>query len=302
MQSKLFVLLFFILIVSLTFSTNENKLRWKRKRSNINTQDIYSESKYQSILTSTENLQKNNTNFSNLLESSIVPFDLLNKLQSEKKKIMGLIFAYFNTQDDYSEITMQSILTITENIQINNTEFTDLLEIPIVPSGNLLYKLSKKIDILRHIFAYLLLFDLEELNFKCTCRNFYDLYEEFLQQEKSLLKKHLKSEKNINCPRVYFDFFQREYCSNPTRIEYSNVDYFSANLILFPKEIRRIVDFVFEKTQHRFVILKNGDLKLLKKPEDKGYFVFTPLKEAHYRFVDKCHKTRSDLFIKNYIL
>ena len=231
MQSKLFFLLFFIFIFSLTFSSKDKK----RKRST----------------------QSN----------------------------------FLNPQEDYFQITFQPILPTTHNLQISDTIVPDLLntqnvESSAVPS-DLLNKLLDNKNVFRYIFAYLSLFELE-LNFKCTSTTLYDLYEKISREEKDLLKERLKNKtkflENINCTRQYFDFFEKKHCSNPSRIEYVNVDYFSEDLVLFPKGIRQIICFTFEKIEYKYALFKNGHLSILKKLNKEEYFVFTSLEKDFWEW------------------
>ena len=98
-----------------------------------------------------------------------------------------------NVQENYSQITYQHVPPSTDNLQINNIIFSDLLkpqnvEIFSVPS-DLLNKLLEIPNVFRYIFAYLSFFELE-FNFKYISTTFYDLYVKFLQEEKCLLKEH----------------------------------------------------------------------------------------------------------------
>jgi len=229
MQSKLFLLLFFLCIISLTFSSNNQKRKRQTENNILNPQDE-------------------------------------------------------NTQGNYSQITYQTVPPSANNLQIDNIIFYDLLkpqnvEIFTIPS-NLLNKILKiEKNIFRYIFAYLSFFEIE-FNFKYISTTFYKLYVKFLQEEKLLLKEHLTNKtkflENINCERVYFDFFETRHWIKPSRIEYVNVDCFCEHLILFPKSIRQIIWFTFEEIEYKYVLFKNGHLSILKKVTDKkGYFVFT---------------------------
>jgi len=209
-----------------------------------------------------------------------------------------------NTQENYSQITVPPS---TSNLQINNIIFSDLLksqnvEISTVPSNSLNTLLKKNPNIFRYIFAYLTFFELE-FNFKYISTTFYDLYEKFLQEEKLLLKEHLKNKtkflENINCKRVYFDFFEKRHWSDPGRTEYVNVDCFCDQLIIFPKSIRQIIRFTFEEIEYKYVLFKNGHLLTLKKVNKEGHFVFTSVDNHDFNFFRNVTLSETHLFQEN---
>jgi len=234
MQSKLFVLLFFIFYFSqITFSSNDKNKKRKRQANNnmLNPQDQ-------------------------------------------------------NTPNDCSQITFQSVSPSTDNLSISNAIISNSLktkneEMSFVPS-DLLNNLLKIPNLFRYIFPYLSLFEVE-FSFKCISTTFYELYEEFLREEKLLLKEHLNNKtkflENINCKRVYFDFFEKRYWISPTRSEYANVDSFSRDLVLFPKSIRQIICFTVQEIDYKYVLLKNGHLSIFKKLKHEGLFVFISLEK-----------------------
>jgi len=98
-----------------------------------------------------------------------------------------------------------------------------------------------------------------------------------------LLKEYLQNKtkflENINCKRVYFDFFEKRRWRYPGRIEYVNVDSFSEGLVLFPKSIRQIIWFTFQGFEYKYVLFKNGNLSILKKLKHEGLFVFIYLEK-----------------------
>jgi hypothetical protein len=269
MQSKLFLLLFLFFIFSLTFSSKDKDDEKKRKRQpnekNLdlqwentyhNTQDTLNfvqPSKNAEIFenSNTQNIEKN-TNLSALFQTKQeeiynIPSDLLNIQETGESQTIP--FDLLNTHEEEAESSTTSC-ALLNNIDSN---------------------------IFRSIFAYLSFFELE-LNFKCTSTRFYNLYNKFLKEEKNMLKESLKNRvnfvKNLNCTRVYFDFFEKRFWGDSTQIEqieYVNVNSFSKHLFLFPKSIRQIIYFEFNKIEYKYILFKNGDLSILKE----GKFVFT---------------------------
>ena len=196
-----------------------------------------------------------------------------------------------NAQDNCFQIKFQP----SDNFQVSNIIFSDLLKTQnlknsTVSSDLLSNKLLNIPNIFRYIFAYLSLFELE-LNFKSTSTSFYHLYAKFLKEEKTLLQECLKNKtkflENINCPREYFDFFEKRQWNDPSRVEYANVDCFSEDLILFPKSIRQIICSTFQGIEYKYVLFKNGHLSILKKLTSKEYFVFTSLETDFKNFDDQ---------------
>jgi len=231
MQSKLFVLLFLIVIFSLNFASNDTKRKRQPKKNILNPPDKNTQENYlpNTFQPSISDLQKNNTIFSNLLkrkeeeENSNIPFNLL------------------RTQKDTDESSS-------------------------VPS-ELLNKLSKKPNIFRYIFTYLSFCELE-FKLKRTSNVFYHSCQKFLQEEKNLLKERLLKNKgefleSIKNTKVYFDFFEKKHWSNRDETQYTNVDCFSEDLILLPNCIKQIN--WFDRTiDWKYVLFKNGHFKLFK--------------------------------------
>jgi len=251
MQSKLFFLLFFIFIFSLTLSSNNNtrKLRLAKNILNVQkekTREDYFQTTLQPV---TSNLNVSNTIFSNLLETE---------------------------NEENSNLPLDSLRTLED---VGNSS---------VPS-ELLNKLLSIPNVFRYIFVYLSLFELE-LNLKRTSNEFYHLYEKCVQEEKNLLKECLKNEamflQNIKSTRKYFNFFEKRHWSEPDRIEYANVDYFSEALILLPKSIRQVIWFKNLGIEYKYILFKNGHLSILKKCNEEGNFAFVSLENdiAQERF------------------
>jgi hypothetical protein len=191
-----------------------------------------------------------------------------------------------NTQKDFSQISAQT--RSTSNLQIS---ITDLLKTQNKENfTDLLNKLLQTKNIFHYIFAYLSLFELE-FNFKSISKSFYHLYTNFLQKEKILLKElHLKNKtkfmENINCTRDYFDFFEKRQWDDPSRVKHANVDYFSEDLVLFPKSIRQIICFTFQEIEYKYVLFKTGHLSILKKLNKGEYFISTSLEKDFGCFDD----------------
>jgi len=231
MQRKLFFMLFFIFIFSCSIKTtfssketeNENETDKKRKRLPKNE------------FLNTTDLQNQNTQdtFQNILNFVPPSADHLQSSNIEKRENRTVAFNFLKSKDEKYFYFGSNLLKIQEK------------EIFVVPS-NLLNNLLKTSNLFRFIFPYLSLFELE-LNFKCTSKTFYHLYEKFLQEEKTFLQSCLTNEakflKNIKHTRQYFDFFEKRLWNHPERIEYVNVDSYSEHLILLPKSIRQIVSF-----------------------------------------------------------
>jgi len=187
-----------------------------------------------------------------------------------------------NMQEDYSQTIFPSVVPNTKNIPTSRTNLFDLLKPQNIERSTVVHSLLNNIleipNVFRYIFAYLSLFDIE-LSFKFTSTKFHHLYEKFSQEEKLLLKERLTNKtkflENINCTRVYFDFFEKRHWNNPTRIEYVNVDSFSEDLVLFPKSIRQIICFKVQEIDYKYVLFKNRHLSILNKLNNNGPFVFT---------------------------
>jgi len=200
-----------------------------------------------------------------------------------------------NTQDHHSPITVITILpNTTINLQISEA---------IVPFDLLNNILLKTPNLFRYIFAYLSLFDLE-LNFKCISSEFYNLYEKTLHTEKNLLKENLKNEtnflENINHVREHFDLFEKRKWSNPNRIEYANVDYFSENIVLFRKGIRQIILFTLKEIKYQYVVFTNGYLTILKKQKEGRYFVFTSFENDFQHFEHSIYPNYTNQSLKTF--
>jgi len=271
MQRKLLFLLFLTFIFSgtkTTFSSTENKNK-KRKRLLKNE------------FLNTENLQKQNTqdSFQNAL--NFVP-PSTNIIQCSNIQNQESVFNLLKSKDETYFYFHSNLLKTPVEVRSND------------PS-DLLNKLLEISNTFRFIFPYLSLFELE-LDIKCISKKFYDLYEKFLQEEKTFLQSCLKKEEiflaNINYTRQYFDFFEKRLWNGPKRIEYANVDYFDENLTLLPKSIRQMISFKFNNIQYKYVLFKNGHLSILKQ-NIGGKFVWTSLEndfEAHYPFQKETFK------------
>ena len=274
MESKLYFFLFFIFILSLTLSSDEKEdktQKFQPKTNILNLHDKNLHDDFQNTLNfvqpNADNLQSSNTpnvkiytHFSDLLqtkdaENAKIPSDLLKTRETENPNIPV------------------DLLNTHEDAESSNGS-CELLNI--------------KPHLFRYIFAYLSFFELE-FNFKCVSTKIYNLYENFLQEEKNLLTKEHLSNKvsflaNLNYLRVYFDFFEKRVWTWPDRIEYANVDSFSKNLILFPKIIRQIVCFQFNKIEYKYVLFKDGHLSIFKKLNKEENFVFTSLENDFANF------------------
>jgi len=278
MESKLFFLIFFIFIFSLTFSSNEKEEDKTRKcQPENNILDCHPEKAPDKFL------------------------DTFNFVQPKNADILE----NFNTKHVHSNDSALFRSKEGENIKVSS----DLLKEKETKSPNVPVDLLKthefscklldiNSNVFRSICTYLSLFELE-LNFKCASSKIYNLYEKFLKEEKNLLTEALKNEsiflKNINCTRIYFDFFEKRFWNEPERIEYADVDSFSTNLVLFPKSIRQIVCFKYNQIEYKYVLFKNGQLSILKKVNQEGKFVFTSVEND---FLNYDSPSTSDLHEK----
>jgi len=262
MQSKLFILLFFIIIFSLTtFSSNENENKnKKRNRENTHVE-------FQNTLNFVESSdQDDNLQNYPLQNDDTANINVSNLYRTKQKENFKIPFNVLKTQEETENPYFDLISKTHKETKISTTPY-QLLN--LTPS------------IFSIIFSYLSLFELE-LHFVHVASQLYQLYETYLEKEKFLLNKENLNNKqnfcaNINHPREYFDFFEKRHWSKPERIEYANVDSFSKNLILFPKSIRQIICFTFNKIKFKYILFKNGDLSILKKLETEEKFVLTSL-------------------------
>jgi hypothetical protein len=92
--------------------------------------------------------------------------------------------------------------------------------------------------------------------------------------------------KTFNNTTFYFNFFQKRFWDDPIHIEYVNVNksFSEGDLCPFPKEIRQILDFKFEKHQCKYVLFKDYSLTILKKNKNNKKFKFTSLKNDFKKF------------------
>jgi len=259
-QLLVFFFLFFIIIFSgLTFSSKEKEHKKRKRRQNYNIVDPHRQNSLDRFLNTFDFIQPNASSNTQNVETQFNFSDLLKTKEETNFNVPSNLLKAQETQNSDIHIDLSKIYKNAES------------------SCNLL---DLNPNLFRHILAYLSLFELE-LNFKCASTQVYNLYEKFLKQEKQILTEMLKNEsiflKNINCTRVYFDFFEKRFWNEPDRIEYANVDSFSSNLIIFPKSIRQIVWFKYNEVEYKYVLFKNGDVSILQKIKKKENFVFAYL-------------------------
>ena len=208
MESKLFFFLFFIFILSLTFSSKEKedkKQKHQPKNNILNLHDRNTHDDFQNTLNfvqpNAENIQSSNT---------------------PNVKIYTHFSDFLKTkEEENSNISVNLLKTQeTENSNISVNLFTTHED---AESSDVSYELLNiKPNLFRYIFAYLSFFELE-LNFKCVSTTIYNLYENFVQEEKNLLtEEHLNNKEkflaDINYPRVHFDFLKKEFGVNQTEL------------------------------------------------------------------------------------
>ena len=283
MESKLFFFLFFIFIFSLTFSSNEkeNKKQKRQPKNNaLNLHDTNTHDDFQNTLNfvqpNAENMQSSNT------QNVKIYTHFSDVLKTKEEKNVKVPSDLLKTQVTENPNIPVDLLKIHKNAESSNVS-CELLNI--------------KPPLFRYIFAYLSFFELE-LNFKFVSTKIYNLYENFLQEEKNLLtEEHLNNKvkflADINCPRVHFNFFEKRVWSRPDRIEYANVDSFSNNLFLFPKIIRQIICFQINKIEYKYFLFKDGHLSILKKLKKEKNFVFTSLENDFANFRPSFGETES---------
>jgi len=319
MESKLFFFLFFIFIFSLTFSSKEKEDKQKKTKINIlnlharcMTDDFQNarcltddfRNTLNFVQPNSDYIQNSNTkNFkphvkfsdlsnTNEAKNAKVPSDFLKTQEKEK-------FSDLSNTNEAKNAKVPDFLKTQE--KENSNIHVDLLKKnKAAKRSNVSCGLLKiKLDVVPYICAYLSLFELE-LNFKCVSTEIYNLYENFLQEEKNLLTEEYLNNKvkfgthirnSINCASDHFDFFEKRLWSKPDRIEYANVNSFSKNLFLFPKSTRQIVCFQFHEIEYKYVLFKDGHLLILKKLNKEKNFVFTSLENDFTTSLPSFNKT-----------